>query len=73
MFVFGSLNIIGNPVGLLKNISKGVKDLVEKPIGGLVHGPLEVGKGLFLGARSLAKNTIAGGLNSINKITGMAA
>lgn len=29
--VFGSLNIIGNPVGLFRNISTGIKDLKDKP------------------------------------------
>lgn len=27
----GSLNILGNPVGLFNNISSGVEDLVKKP------------------------------------------
>lgn len=29
--IFGSLNIIGNPVSLFMNISSGFKDLKEKP------------------------------------------
>lgn len=29
--VFGSLNIIGNPVSLFRNISTGIKDMKEKP------------------------------------------
>lgn len=29
--IFGSLNIIGNPVSLFRNISTGFKDLKEKP------------------------------------------
>ena len=29
--VFGSLNILGNPVGLFRNISTGFKDLKDKP------------------------------------------
>jgi len=34
--VLGSLNIIGNPVGLFSNISSGVEDLINKPMEGLV-------------------------------------
>ena len=34
--IFGSLNIIGNPVSLFRNISTGFKDLKEKPADGLV-------------------------------------
>jgi len=37
--VFGSLNIIGNPMGLFKNISTGFKDLKDKPAQGFVNGP----------------------------------
>lgn len=29
--IFGSLNIIGNPIGLFRNISTGIKDLKDKP------------------------------------------
>lgn len=38
--IFGSLNIIGNPVSLFRNISTGFKDLKDKPAEGLVEGPL---------------------------------
>jgi vacuolar protein sorting-associated protein 13A/C len=44
--IFGSLNIIGNPVSLFRNISTGIKDLKDKPAEGFVEGPLEFGKGL---------------------------
>lgn len=42
----GSLNIIGNPMSLFRNISKGVRDMTEKPLEGIVQGPLEFGIGL---------------------------
>lgn len=34
--IFGSLNIIGNPVSLFKNVSAGFKAFKEKPAEGLV-------------------------------------
>ena len=68
--VLGSLNIIGNPVGLFSNVATGMQDLFEKPIEGFVQGPLEGGMGLVMGAGSLVKNTMAGAFNSVNKITG---
>jgi vacuolar protein sorting-associated protein 13A/C len=37
--VLGSLNIIGNPIGLLRNISTGFKDFSTKPAQGFVNGP----------------------------------
>ena len=37
---------------------------------GLVKGPLEGGKGMIDGAKSLAKQTFAGTFDSVGKITG---
>lgn len=45
--IVGSLNIIGNPVGLFYNVTTGFTDLYEKPSQGLVKGPLEAGMGLM--------------------------
>lgn len=71
--ILGSIDIIGNPVGLFNNISTGVVDLFEKPRQGFNQGPLEGGYGIVLGAGSLVKNTISGTFNSINKVTGSLA
>lgn len=68
--LFGSLNIIGNPIGLFKNLSTGVVDLIAMPANGFIQGPLEGGRGIVLGATSLVKNTLIGTFNSVNKITG---
>ena len=68
-----SVDIIGNPMGLLNNIGTGVTDLVEKPIEGFVQGPLEGGVGIVKGAGSLVKNIVAGTMNSFNKVTGSVA
>ena len=68
--LLGSINIIGNPVGLFSQIGTGVQDLIEKPIEGIIKGPLEGGIGLMRGAESLLKHTFAGTFNSIDKITG---
>ena len=42
--VLGSINIIGNPVGLFKSLGIGVYDLVDIPMTGFVKGPIEVNK-----------------------------
>jgi len=68
--LLGSINIIGNPVGLFSQIGTGVQDLIEKPMEGFIKGPLEGGVGLVQGAGSLLKHTLAGTLNSVDKITG---
>jgi hypothetical protein len=44
--IIGSIEIIGNPVGLIQRISAGVIDFVEMPIEGLRDGPLDFGIGL---------------------------
>ena len=71
--LIGSIEIIGNPVGLFTRISTGVVDLIEKPMEGMVRGPLELGIGVAHGAGSLIKHTFAGTFYSINKLTGSIA
>ena len=68
--VIGSIDILGNPVGLMKHLAVGVFDLIDKPIEGFVKGPLEGGFGIARGAGSFLKNTVAGTFNSVQKITG---
>ncbi len=70
LYLFGSFEIIGNPVGLFTNIASGLQDLITKPQEGFVKGPLEGGLGILEGAGSLLKNTSSGLFNSFNKITG---
>lgn len=67
--LLGSMNIIGNPVGLFSQIGTGVQDFIEKPLEGIIKGPLEGGVGLVKGAGSLIKHTFAGTFNSVDKIT----
>lgn len=71
--IFGSLNIIGNPVSLFRNISTGFRDLKDKPAEGLVEGPLEFGMGLAEGTSSLIAHSVGGALNSVEKVTGTIA
>lgn len=68
--IFGSLNIIGNPLSLFRNISTGVKDLKEKPAKGFVNGPAEFGLGIVEGTGSLLAHSVGGAFNSISKVTG---
>jgi vacuolar protein sorting-associated protein 13A/C len=66
--LFGSLNFIGNPIGLFRNIATGIRALKEKPSEGFVKGPLEFGMGLAGGTSSLFTNSIGGVLNSVEKV-----
>ena len=67
--LLGSLDLIGNPLGLLNSVKEGITDAITKPIQGFVKGPLELGKGIVQGTNSLVSNTIGGTFNSINKIS----
>eukprot|EP01017_Pseudomicrothorax_dubius_P031197 TRINITY_DN3958_c0_g1_i4.p1 TRINITY_DN3958_c0_g1~~TRINITY_DN3958_c0_g1_i4.p1 ORF type:complete len:632 (+),score=84.39 TRINITY_DN3958_c0_g1_i4:151-2046(+) len=71
--LLGSINILGNPVGLFKNLSSGISDLIEKPLKGFEKGALEGSLGIVEGASSLVKNTLSGTINSLNKISGSLA
>lgn len=65
----GSLEIVGNPIGLFNNIASGIQDLYEKPKQGINQGPIELGKGIISGAGSLVKKTVSGTMNSIEKVS----
>ena len=58
--VVGSLEIIGNPTGLVRSVSTGVSDLVRLPANGMRGGPRAFMSGLSEGVSSFVKNTSAG-------------
>lgn len=68
--VVGSANILGNPVGLVNKLQRGVVALYEKPIEGFIQGPIETGLGVIGGAGAFFKNTIEGTFNSVEKFAG---
>lgn len=71
--ILGSLNVIGNPQQLFREITAGVKDFVDKPLDrnemddGIM--PLSVGTGLIKGTGSLVTHTVGGAFGSVNRIT----
>eukprot|EP01132_Coremiostelium_polycephalum_P006743 gene6743-8360_t len=67
--ILGSIDIIGNPVGLFRNFGTGVHDFFVEPAQGLVKSPQDFGKGLAKGTSSLVKNSVYGTFNTISKIT----
>ena len=69
VLVFG-LDVIGNPIGLALNISRGVEQLFYEPYQGIIQGPDEFVEGLSLGVRSLFGHTVAGMAGAASKITG---
>jgi len=66
----GSVDIIGNPVGLFYSISTGVEDFFYEPYQGFARGPKDFARGLGVGSVSLVQNFGYGVLNTTSKITG---
>jgi vacuolar protein sorting-associated protein 13A/C len=69
MKIFGSIDILGNPLNLLHNVGTGVKDFFQKPIKGIVKGPLEGAIGVVDGSISLVKHTVKGTFTTTSKIS----
>lgn len=69
IIIFG-LDVLGNPVGLLLGVTRGVNDLFYEPAMGFVQGPEEFAEGLVLGVRSLLSSTVGGVAGAFGKITG---
>ncbi|XP_059174786.1 intermembrane lipid transfer protein VPS13B-like [Physella acuta] len=63
--VVGSLEILGNPTGLVRSIGTGVSDLISLPYYGLTRGPGAFVSGLSRGIGSLVKNVSAGMITSV--------
>lgn len=63
--VVGSLEILGNPTGLIRSIGTGVADLVKMPYTGLTRGPGAFVSGVSHGMTSFVKNISSGMLMSV--------
>ena len=68
--ILGSLDIIGNPVKLVRNVGGGFYDFVNEPRKGFRHGPKEFGKGLARGFGGLISGIFGGLFDFIQRISG---
>ena len=68
--VLGSLDIIGNPVKLVRNVGGGFYDFVNEPRKGFRNGPLEFGKGVAKGFGGLISGIFGGIFDFVQRITG---
>lgn len=64
------LDVIGNPFGLVRGVSEGVKDLFYEPYKGVVEGPEEFVQGVGAGVKSLVGHTVGGTLGTAGRLTG---
>ena len=68
--ILGSLDIIGNPVNLINNITEGVYDFVVEPSEGIQKKhALGIGKGLAKGVGGLLSGVVGGAFDSLQRIT----
>ena len=69
--ILGSLDIIGNPVNLISNITEGVYDFVIEPGHGIKQRNfgLGIGKGIAKGVGSLVSGVVGGVFDSLQRIT----
>ena len=58
--VVGSLEILGNPTGLVRSIGTGVADFFRMPYRGLTRGPGAFVVGISSGTSSMVKNITTG-------------
>ena len=68
--VLGSLDIIGNPVKLVRNVGGGFYDFVNEPRRGFRSGPKEFGKGVARGFGGLVSGIFGGIFDFIQRISG---
>ncbi|VDL79856.1 unnamed protein product [Nippostrongylus brasiliensis] len=54
------LDIIGNPFGLVRDLSAGVEDLFYQPFQGLIQGPEEFASGVAIGVQSMFGHAVGG-------------
>jgi hypothetical protein len=63
--VLGSLQLFFNPTGLVRSIQRGVANMIDLPLQGLQHGPLQFIAGVGQGSVSLVKEISGWSLSSI--------
>lgn len=65
------LDMLGDPVGFVRTLGTGVKDLFYLPAKAVVKSPRSLGKAVAAGGKSFAKNTLIAPVNTINKWVGV--
>ena len=68
--IFGSIDVIGNPLALIDKLGTGVFEFFKEPATGLLGGPKAFAKGVEKGVKSLISGVIGGSFDSISKISG---
>lgn len=67
-WVLGSLELLGNPAGLVRSLSQGVADFFYLPYDGLTRGPSAFVSGMSRGMSSFVRHVSTGALTSITSL-----
>ncbi|KAG1472650.1 hypothetical protein G6F56_001412 [Rhizopus delemar] len=70
--VLGSIDLLGNPVGLFNNLSSGFGELFYEPYQGFIMSdrPQDMGMGVAKGVGGFMKKSVFGVSDSVSKLTG---
>lgn len=68
--LFGSSDMIGNPLNLVDKMGTGVFEFFNEPRKGLLKGPEQFVGGVGKGVKGLVSNVVSGSFDSVSKITG---
>lgn len=68
--LMGTVDLLGNPMGLVTGVASGVVDFFYEPGQALMTNPSELGTALGKGTMSLIGGTIGGSMNTVSKMTG---
>jgi hypothetical protein len=66
--IFGSLEVLGNPVAVGSELGRGVKSFFYEPAQGLMVSPEAFGQGLASGSMSLIKHSVAGVSGAVSSV-----
>ncbi|XP_048449432.1 vacuolar protein sorting-associated protein 13A [Rhincodon typus] len=72
VLVFG-LDVLGNPFGLIRDLSQGVEAFFYEPYQGAIQGPEEFMEGMALGVKALVGGAVGGIAGAASRITGAMA
>ncbi|XP_066567209.1 intermembrane lipid transfer protein VPS13A isoform X2 [Amia ocellicauda] len=67
------LDVLGNPFGLIRDLSEGVEAFFYEPYQGAIQGPEEFVEGMALGVKALVGGAVGGIAGAASRITGAMA
>ncbi|CAF3414761.1 unnamed protein product [Rotaria sp. Silwood1] len=65
------LDVLGNPLGIIRGIAEGVESLFYEPYKGAIEGPLEFAEGMATGVLTLVGSTVGTAAGAVSRITGV--